>query len=235
MATTLTVNNAKVFAQTLIKNQRLLVNGQEPMLTIANIVLQRILGAPFVWRFNRATVTISISTAGGTDYTLSVPNLGRIENQWLVDSNNKIWELKGAVEMAKVNAQRRPLEVAPVYDDNAGNITFRFSSIADANYTAFIDYQQKAPLITGPAQSFGPVPDEFGYVFNTGFLTWASLLVNDARFPIWEKWFIGALLGAQDGLDEQAKAIFLGDWLRSTASASRSQGLVQSGVSGRQM
>ena len=235
MATTLTVNNAKVFAQTLIKNQRLLVNGQEPMLTIANIVLQRILGAPFIWRFNRATVTISISTAGGTDYTVNVPLLGRIENQWLVDSNGKIWELKGSVEMAKVNAQRRPIEVAPVYDDNAGNITFRFSSIPDGNYTAFIDYQKKAPLITGPAQAFGPVPDEFGYIFNTGFLAWASLLVNDARFPIWEKWFTGALLGAQDGLDEQAKAIFLGEWLRATASASRSQGLVQSGVSGRQM
>ena len=40
--------NSVVFAQTLIKNQRLNVNGQEPGLTMANIVLQRILGPPCI-------------------------------------------------------------------------------------------------------------------------------------------------------------------------------------------
>jgi hypothetical protein len=232
MATTLTVNNAKVFAQTLIKNQRLWVNNQEPALTIANIVLQRILGSPFVWRFNRAGASIAISSGGGTDYTVSLPLLGRIETQWLVDASGTIYALKGAVELAKVSSSRRPQEVAPVYDDNAGNITFRFDTVPDKNYTAFFDYQQKAPLLTGTARAFGPVPDEFGYVFNTGFLAWASLLVNDARFPIWEKWFIGALLGAQDGLDEQAKAIMLGQWLAATRSMTRSDASGKMGSAG---
>jgi hypothetical protein len=123
--------------------------------------------------------------------------------------------------------------VAPQYDDNQGNITFRFNSIPDQNYTAWFDYQQKAKLITSWANPWGVIPDECGYIYNTGFLSLAALLVNDARFGIWERQFVGDLLGAQDGLDEQAKAIFLGQWLNDMRSATRSQGAVQAGVAGR--
>jgi hypothetical protein len=233
MAITQNVMNSVVYVQTLIKNQRLNVNGQEPGLTMSNLILQRILGAPFIWRQNRASFSIPISTAGGTDYTVSLPNLGRIETQWLTDSNDKVMELHGAVCLAKVSSTRRPFNVAPQYDDNQGNITFRFNSIPDQAYTAWFDYQQKAQLITSWANPWGVIPDECGYIYNTGFLSLAALLVNDARFGIWERQFVGDLLGAQDGLDEQARAIFLGQWLSDTRSATRSQGAVQGGVAGR--
>ena len=214
MASTLTVQNSIVFAGTLIKNQRLAVNGQEPGLTMANIVLQRMLGAPFAWRFNRATLTVSIDTAGGTDYAVSAPLLGRIETQWLTDAAGKIYQLEGATTLAKSNASRKPKTVSPQYDDNAGNITFRFDSIADAAYTAWFDYQQKAALITSWSKSWGSVPDEFSYIFNKGFLALAALLVNDARFTLWERDFISSLLGAQQGLKAQEIAIFVGEWQR---------------------
>jgi hypothetical protein len=233
MATTLNVMNSVVFASTLIKNQRLNVNGQEPGLTMANIVLQRMLAPPAVWRFNRANLAVPITTAGGADYVVSVPLLGRIEQQWLTDASGNITELKGAVSLAKVSSKRAPKRVAPQYDDNAGNITFRFDTIPDQNYTANFDYQQKATLITSWSNPWGPVADEFGFIFNKGFLALAALLVNDARFPIWEKDFVAGFLGAQDGLDEQARAIFLGQWFGDQRSAQRSQAAGQAGAAGR--
>lgn len=233
MASTLTLGNSIVFASTLIKNQRLNVNNQEPALTMGNLVLQRMLGAPFIWRFNRGSFSIPITNAGGTDYAVTLANLGRIETQWLTNSTGAILELNGAVELAKVSTSRRPTHVAPVYDDNAGTITFRFSAIPDQNYTAWFDYQKRPSLMTSSASTFGPVPDEFSYLFNKGYLAEAALLVNDSRFPIWQRDFVGGLLATQDGLDAQAKAIFFEQMLNTGRTATRSQAAGQSGAQAR--
>jgi hypothetical protein len=233
MSTTQNVMNSVVFVSTLIKNQRLNINGQEPALTMSNIVLQRILGPPFVWRQNRGSLSIAITNAGGTDYQVSVPKLGRIETQWLTDANGNVLELTGAISLAKVSSVRRPVKVAPVYDDNLGNVTFRFNAIPDKNYTAWFDYQQKPVLIQSWADPWGVVPDECGYIYNLGLLSLAALIVNDARFTIWSREFISSLLATQDGLDEQAKAIFMSQWLSDVRTVQRSQGAVQSGTEGR--
>jgi hypothetical protein len=233
MSVTLNVSNAVVYAQTLIKNQQLNVNNLEPGITMANTVLQRMLGSPFVWRFNRATLSVAITTAGGTDYVVSMPTLGRIEKQWLVDGDGKIHALKGAVELAASSDSRRPVEVAPVYDDNMGNITLRFNSVPDQAYTAYFDYQQKAPLLTSYASTFGPVPDEFGYLFNKGFLSEAAQLVNDARFELWRREYVFGLLSAQDGMDAQAADIFLEQMLNTGRTAQRSQAAGQMGNQGK--
>jgi hypothetical protein len=234
MATTRTVMNSLVFVSTLLKNQQLSVNNWEPGMTMANNVLQWMLQPPFVWRFNRASLTFPISKTLGSDYTLSVPNLGRIESQWLTDTAGTIFELNGAVTLARVGISRRPVEVAPQYDDNQGNITFRFNSIPNQNYNANFDIQMKPQMLTSPASTFGPVPDEFGYLFNKGMLSEGALLVNDSRFEIWRKDFVAGLLATQDGLDAQAKAIFYEQMLNMGRTATRSQAAGQGGSQGRQ-
>jgi len=233
MSTSQNVMNSVVFVTTLIKNQRLNINGQEPAVTMSNIVLQRILGPPFRWRQNRATVSFPITNLGGTDYAVSVPTLGWIEDQWLTDDAGAVFEVKGKVSMAKVSAKRRPTEVAPVYDDNQGNITFRFNAVPDKNYTAWFDIQKKAQLILSWADPWGVIPDECGYIYNLGLLSIAALVVNDARFQIWNREFVASILATQDGLDEQAKAIFLANWLSDVRSATRSQASSQLGTQGR--
>lgn len=235
MSVTLSVQNAWVYVTTLLDNQRLDVNGLEPGLTCANIVLQRMLSAPFIWRFNRSNFSIAIATAGGTDYVVSVPDLGRIETQWLTDANGNIFELKGAQTISKFSTNREPTEVAPVYDDNQGNITFRFNGVPDEAYTAYFDYQRKPPILTSPGETFAPVPDEFGYLFNKGMLAEASVLVNDARFTVWEQEFVAGLLATQDGLDAQAKEIFYNQMLNTGRTATRSQMLGNDGAAGRKM
>jgi hypothetical protein len=233
MATTLTIQNSINFVQPILKNTPLMVSNFEPALTAANIILSTILGPPFRWRFNRATITQAITSGGGTDYVKSVPDFGFLETQWLTDGQGGIFQLGGAVALAKASGTSRPTRMSVEFDDNAGNLTFRFSDIPDVNYTMNADYQKKAPLLTSPAQALGVVPDEFAHIFNKGFLAWMMLLNNDSRFPIFENYFVSSLLSAQDGLSDQERSIFLADWMRLSQTLVRAQGAVNSGVAGR--
>ena len=233
MAQNITIQDGVTFTKAYIKQQTLFVNNQQPALGAAQIILNTILGPPFVWRSNRANFTIPILTSGGTDYVMSVPNLGHIETQWMVDAAGKFHQLGGAISLARVGSQKQPTKVAPQYDDNAGNITFRFDAIPDQAYTAYFDFQRKAPFVTGMSQPIGTMPDELSHLFFVGFLAWAGMLVNDARFPIWEKRFLADLLSMQDGLDDQARAIFMGEWMNFTRTAMRSQGAADGGIKGR--
>lgn len=229
----LSIQNSMTFVQSLIDNQRLNVNNMEPGVTMANIVLGTMMGPPFVWRQNRFNLSFPISTSGGTDYTESVPNMGFIETQWLVDSSGDIIELEGATALARVSFQRTPKLMAPQYDDNNGNITFRFNSVPDAAYTAFLDIQNCAPVITSPADTFTPLSDYFGYLFNKGMLSEGALLVNDSRFSVWRSEWIAQCLATQDGLDAQAKDMFYNQFMNTQRTVMRSQDVAKNGGAGR--
>lgn len=233
MSVTLSVQASMTFVQSLIDNQRLTVNNNEPAVTMANIVLGTMLGPPFVWRQNRSTFNFPINTAGGTDYVQSVPSLGFIETQWLEDDQGGIYEMNGITSLAKVSAVRTPTLVAPQYDDNVGNITYRFNSVPDAGYTAYFDYQGAAPLITSPAQTFLPLSDYFGYLFHKGMLSEGALMVNDSRFAVWRGEWIAQLLATQDGLNDQAKDMFYAQFMNTTRTVQRSQGMTANGTQGR--
>jgi len=233
MAQLLNLQNSINFATPILKNQPLQVSNQEPALTAANMVLGTMLGAPCKWRFNRAEFTIPITAAGLTDYTISLASLGFLETQWLVDPTGKPHALSGAISLAIDGNVGRPTKLAVQFDDNLGDITFRVDKVPDQNYTVYGNFQQKAEPMTSAASNWGTVPDEFGYIFNWGFLCFMSLLVNDSRFPIFENYFIARLLGAQDGLTDQERNIFVANWMALAQTLSRSQGAVQAGVAGR--
>lgn len=225
MSITLSVQNSLTYVQSLIDNQRLNVNNMEPGVTMANTVLQTMLGPPFIWRQNRNSTSVVISTDDGTDYDINIPTLGFIETQWMSDTADKIYALNGATSLAKSSTVRQPTEVSPQYDDNSGIVTFRFNSIPDDTYNAFFDFQMAAPLITSPGDTFDPFSDYFGYLFNKGMLSEGALMVNDSRFQIWRAEWIAGLLATQDGLDAQAKDMFFTQFMNTTRTAMRSQGL----------
>lgn len=233
LASSLTLQNAINFAAPILKNQVLLVSNLEPALTAANIVLSTIMGPPFRWAFNREEINFIISGTGGTDYLEIVPDFGFLEEMWLLDANNVQHALAGAISLGVNSTPGRPEKMARQFDDNQGNLTFRMDKLPDAAYTVYLDYQRKSQLITSPASFWTPVPDQFNYIFNYGFLCLVSLLVNDSRFPIFESYFISRLLGAQDGLSDQARNIFLGNWAMAAATMKRSDGAVGSGLAGR--
>lgn len=211
------------------------MNNMQPGLRCVNTVKETMLGSPLVWRFNRGTFSIAISNGGGTDYTKVITDLGRIETQWLTDANGKELELNGAVELAKVSGVRRPMRVAPVYDDNLGNLVFRFDAVPNQNYTAYFDYQRKSQPLTSPASTFKPIPDEFGYLLQKGVLSECALLVEDSRFTIWRQEWLAGVLATQDGLDAQAKAIFFEQMMNVGRTAQRNAAQGDSGNKGRQV
>lgn len=229
--TTLVLRNTMNFAVSFLKNQPLEVTNMEPAVMVGNIVLSAMLGPPMKWRQNRAEISFPI-TGSSTDYQRTVANFGFVEAAWLIDGSGNQYPLDGALMLTVNPSVERPKKIAPQLDDNNNNITFRFSSIPDQNYTCYVDFQQTAPLITSPASGWGPVPDYFNYIFNFGFLAVIALLTNDSRFPIFEKWFVGRLLAAQSGLSAQERNIFLANWAMSMTTMKQADQLAASGLSG---
>lgn len=221
------------FVGPILKQQPLMVTLQEPAVTAANIVLGTMLGPPCRWPFNRGSFNFAVSPSLGTDYTLALPDFRWLETQWLVDANGNYHQVSGEIALARDGNQTRPTQLAQQYDDNLGNITFRVGPKPDANYTMYGDYQKKAKLMEDASSVWGVVPDEFAYIFQQGFLGMMMLLVNDVRFPIELGFFVARLLGAQDGMSEQQKDIFVADWMATLGTLSRGQGMVQQGLAGR--
>lgn len=235
MSQQLVVENTLKWAQPILKNQGLQINGQEPALTFANFILQRMTGPPFRWRTNRKNLSFPLS-AGVTDYAITVADLGHIESDsaWIVDNTGKRYACKGRLTMEQSSLSDRPSEYAPVYDNGTGLITFRVKPAPDSgNYTLFGDYQVRPPLIMSFAQPWGTVSDDFSYIFNAGFLSLGLMLINSTQAPIWERYFIGSLLGAQEGLDQQAIDIFLGQWTNYSRTIAAAAAAQQGGTSGR--
>jgi hypothetical protein len=233
MAQLLTLQNTIKWALPILKNQPLEVNGNEPALTFGNFILQRMTGPPFRWRFNRKNFSFAITEDGGTDYQVNISDLGHIEKMWFVDSSGNVSAITVRVSLEVSGLSDRPTECAPVYDNNNGLITFRLKPNPNIAGTIYGDYQAKPGLILSLAYPWGTVPDEFSYVYDAGYLSMAMMLVNDARFPIWERYFIANLLGAQEGLDQQAMSIFLAQWTMESRTLAASMATQQAGASSR--
>lgn len=248
MATTLKLQNTVNWAKPYLKNAPLDFSNMDPALTTANMVLQTMFAPPFKWRFNRGTfsfitapaqaASIGVPATGAQcDYPMELPDFGDLEGQWLkigVGPAEKVHALSSKFSLSRpTGSAGRPTMIAAQYDDGSGGVTFRVDLMPDQAYTIEGEYQKKAPILTSLASKISPVPDEFAFIFNWGFLTIASMLVDDPRFPIWEKYFIGRLLGTQDGLDESDVNLFLGLWQTNTKTALRTQNAAQAGAAGR--
>lgn len=171
------------------------------------------------------------------DYVLAIPDFGFIEKATVTDGTGKIVEIpKIQTELSLDFGTGRPHTIAPYLDDNQGNITFRFMpGVPDQAYTASVIYQKKAVLLTSLSGVAGtwPIPDEYGDIYNWGFLLFLWLYAEDARAQFANQKFMSGLLGISEGLDEQAKNIFLGQWEYLMQMQLRSEAKTQQGIAGR--
>lgn len=79
MATTILLSDSINFAMCFLGFKQLTIGtANQPALTAANIVLQTILGNPFIWDWNRSTLAYAI-TANAQDVTVASPTFGNIE------------------------------------------------------------------------------------------------------------------------------------------------------------
>lgn len=199
-----------------------------------NMVLSHMLSAPLRWRWNRNTFSFTcVPNSSGPppvvakfDYSVFLSDFGYLEDQWSVDPvNSDVYPLEGAISIPRPTnlTPSRVTAIAPQDDDGNGNITFRCKQIPNKAYVIEGTYQRKAPFLVSMASTVGPLPDEFAYVFNLGYLALSSLLINDSRFGVFERYYISRLLSLHGGLDEQQMALFTGNWTNYTASVQRAQ------------
>ena len=239
MASTITLANSITWAQGYLFSQPLTLGAaNEPAITIANIIKQAILGPPFCWRWNRGVLSTPISLSQGTqDYSKAVADFGFIEKAWLtLPTTNAVKEIEEIVDVLPAETiQGRPdRAIAAQLDDNAGNITFRLSPVPDqSGYAAQVTYQKKPTLFTATSGTWAPIPDEYSYIYQYGFLGMALAFNKDPRAGVYDSRFVAHLLGCQGGLSEMQKNIFLGKWLSTALEVGTMNQRAQLGVQGR--
>lgn len=109
-----------------------------------------------------------------------------------------------------------PSFLSPQVDSNNGDITFRILPLPDRIYQVNVVFQKKIPrVLNSTNQTWAPIPDQYSYIYNPGFLALAMAYWNDARWSTFNAKFIGALLGAAEGLSEVHKNLFMTNWLAS--------------------
>ena len=194
----------------------------EPALSSAALVLQTVLGAPFAWPWNRAILNY---TTAVQDYVYAGLNtFDHLEGGSVVPSaGGKSLELMVRTILQQENQQGRGYYLSPLIDDGQGNITFRLSPAPDQSYDITAIFQKKAPTIASLAQTWAPIPDQLNFIPQWGFLAMMSLIGNDARFNEYNAKFITGLLGAQGGLTELERNIFLANWTRVMAQLQGNQ------------
>lgn len=214
MPSTITIQQTINWSLAFLEQQPLLVNGMEPALGSANLILQTVLGPPFAWPWNRGIITYTTSSQ---DFTQSgLGDFGFLEggNVKPASGTGKGFEI-AVKNMLTIDASMaRPQWCSPFIDDGMGNITFRFTPAPDQAYLVILPYQRRAPLLMTLAATWAPIPDDKNYICQWGFLALMSLIGNDARFAEYNQKFVTGLLAAQGGLTDMERNIFLANWTR---------------------
>jgi hypothetical protein len=232
MSVTRNIQSSALFCLPYINGQPVNVSNGEPAITSANLTKQTVLGAPFKWPWNRGL--ISLTTESGTsDYFYPVSDYGFAEQAWLTDPNGKVTEIPVRKSLAAESAVQRPQSVAVQLMDSDGNITIRLNTVPNMVYQLDIYYQKAPVMVASLANTWGPIPDHLGYIYDWGFLAMISMLTKDARFPAFAQKFVAHLLGAQDGLTALERNIFLGNWLDVMTAQQRATANVQQGTQAR--
>jgi hypothetical protein len=238
MSCTINLQTSVQWCLPQLRYQPVEIAGLEPVLSSGNMILQTILGPPFVWPFNRNDCQIVLKNDGTQDYQQGFGDFGYIEKAWVswmtTDGNLDSKELTVRDSLGLEVAPGRPQFIARQKEDQTtGLITFRVSPAPDAAYTLNIVYQKKAYLMSSLASLWFPVPDEDSFIYNWGLLSVLALLVNDPRVTLYGQKFSSHLLGTQDGLSELQRNIFLGAWMEVIKYPERTQQRTQQAIAAR--
>lgn len=235
MPSTITLQGSINFAQPFMRFMPLTIgSSNEPAVTIANTVKQIILGPPFCWKWNRATLSGTLA-ANTQDVSITNSTFGFIEKASVTDPNNAITEIeniKDCLGLAGATSGQtgRPHDVAAQIDGGT-SITFRTLPAADQAYTLGIIMQQKPTLFTSTlTTTWTPIPDEYSFIYNQGFVAFSLLYYDDARWAAWMQRFVTSLLNSSEGLTESQKNLFRENWLVGDAQTLRQTAKAQASI-----
>jgi hypothetical protein len=239
VASTIALSSTMTWAQQFVRLRALnLGANNEPAITNANTVKQAILGPPFAWRWNRTVTTFAANPgqAKPQDYVTALASFGWIEHAEVQDLNATppAWQaLDARLSLGLTSDLDRPNAIAAEVDDNAGNITFRLLPSPDQAYPISLTTQNKAALFAGTASFWAPIPDEFSYLYNFGFLALTLLYADDPRWQWANQKFVAHLLGAAQGLTATQISVFLNNWMAVTGQPIYEADRLQQGIQAR--
>jgi len=210
MANTLSIANTMNWTAAFIEQQPMKINGMEPALSSARIILETVLGPPFAWPFNRTVV--NYVSAGQDQVVAGLNDFGFLEAGSVAPPAGNPYEVAVRNVLTLESNTARPQWVAALTDDGQGNILFRLSPAPPAGSNVTLLFQKKAPIPTSLGTTWAPFPDEKNYILQWGFLSLMSLIGNDARFTQYNQKFITSLLASQGGLTAMERNIFLTNW-----------------------
>jgi hypothetical protein len=117
------------WAASFLEQQPMLINGLEPAISSAQLVLQTMLGPPFAWPWNRAILSY---TSSQQDYTFAgLGNFGFLEGGTVQAIGGKPFAVAVRHFLEIDASNSRPSFASPYIDDGAGNITFRLTPAPD--------------------------------------------------------------------------------------------------------
>ena len=234
MASTITIQNTVNAIKAFIEQQPVLVNGQEPALSSAQLVLSTLLSPPLAWPWNRSIT--SYTSANQDNQVTGLTTFGFLEGGVVQPaSGGKSWELSVQLVLHPDQSAARPAYCAPLIDDGQGDITFRTSPAPDQSYLHTLVFQRKAPRLLSLAYTWAPVPDDLAYIPMWGFLAMMSLIGNDARFNEYNGKFVTSVLSQQGGLTDLERNIFIGNWMRVMSQVQSTQLATQERYKAREM
>src|SRR5579859_8109607 len=112
--------------------------GQEPAISVANIIRSSLTNPPMTWAWNRATYSVPAQTVKGTqDYTIAlsaIPDFGFLEKITITGSDGKAWEIKDIYNsgtMPAVTDNQRP-NAACVLTLSSTQMVLRFVGVPNA-------------------------------------------------------------------------------------------------------
>ena len=229
---TYTLNRMVLLVRRFIFQSPLIFAGTtDPALAMGDWVRNTILQPPFAWRWNRTEMSLPLVT-GQQDYTVNVPNFGWLESATVFDTvstPNAAYRLEVDLNPGTEIVDNQPNKISARIDDGNGNITFRLAPPPTANFTtATLTYQNASPRFAKMSDTFAPIPDYFSHIVQQGMLAKAYEFVGDERFPATLQMFVRSLIGANGGLTESQKNLFVSEVMLTA------QGMAQSAQIARQ-
>lgn len=163
----------------------------EPAISIATMIRNTILTAPFTWPFNRNEYAINIPnvpaslTQGVQDYTFPITDFAYLEKLSLLSADESYgYELKdvyntyilGIPASGDVSAQAQPNGVSVKFYNPGTSVSLRFLGVPDQAYTGMITYQKM------------PIPFQVFNISSVGAATGGNTIYNGAfnvlSFPV---------------------------------------------------
>jgi hypothetical protein len=160
-------------------------------------------------------------------------SFGWIEGAVVKDAKNNYQECSAKIWLAQSTPQDRPREISAQIDLGDGNQTFRLQPVPDQVYPVLITIQEKPALFTKTSQTWSPIPDEYSRIYDWGFLALMWLFADDPRYQLANQKFVTQILGANAGLDDTERNIFLNNWMQVTGQVQSMQNKMTQGFQGR--